>query len=126
MLHWANGAERRGVLCGADIATVNMDRKSFTFMRSFPNFIPLSAKGAQAVGAALVERLLQHADHLGREDACVGDSGRNVADLAAVKVRSRTAKREDSSEGVPLVNLHVEHLDATVGYAAVHWSRRLL
>jgi hypothetical protein len=24
----------------------NIDRKSFTFMRSFPNFIPLSAKGA--------------------------------------------------------------------------------
>ena len=34
------------MVCAADIATVNMDRKSFTFMRSFPNFIPLSAKGA--------------------------------------------------------------------------------
>jgi hypothetical protein len=53
MLHWAAGAEGRGVLCAADIATVNMDRKSFTFMRSYPNFIPLSAKGAQAIGAAL-------------------------------------------------------------------------
>jgi hypothetical protein len=53
MLHWANGAEGRGVVCAADIATVNMDRKSFTFMRSFPNFIPLSAKGAQAIRAAL-------------------------------------------------------------------------
>ena len=53
MLHWANGAEGRGVVCAADIATVNMDRKSFTFMRSFPNFIPFSAKGAQAIRAAL-------------------------------------------------------------------------
>jgi hypothetical protein len=53
MLHWANGAEGRGVVCAADIATVNMDRKSFTFMRSFPNFIPLSAKGAQGIRAAL-------------------------------------------------------------------------
>jgi hypothetical protein len=53
MLHWAKGAEGRGVLCAADIATVNMDRKSFTFMRSYPNFIPLSAKGARAIGAAL-------------------------------------------------------------------------
>ena len=53
MLHWARGAEGRGVVCAADIATVNMDRKSFTFMRSYPNFIPLSAKGARAIGAAL-------------------------------------------------------------------------
>jgi hypothetical protein len=53
MLHWAKGAGGRGVVCAADIATVNMDRKSFTFMRSYPNFIPLSAKGARAIGAAL-------------------------------------------------------------------------
>jgi len=53
MLHWARGAEGRGVVCAADIATVNMDRKSFTFMRSYPNFIPLSANGARAIGAAL-------------------------------------------------------------------------
>jgi hypothetical protein len=53
MLHWAKGAAGRGVLCAADIATVNMDRKSFTFMRSYPNFIPLSAKGARAIAAAV-------------------------------------------------------------------------
>ena len=53
MLHWAQGAEGRGVVCAADIDTVNMDRKSFTFMRSYPNFIPLSAAGARRIGAAL-------------------------------------------------------------------------
>jgi hypothetical protein len=53
MLHWAAGAEGRGVICSADIATVNLDRKSFTFMRSYPNNIPLSAKGVRAIGAAL-------------------------------------------------------------------------
>ncbi len=53
MLHWAQGAEGRGLLCAADIATVNMDRKSFTFMRSYPNFIPLSAAGARRIGAAV-------------------------------------------------------------------------
>ena len=53
MLLWAKGAEGRGVLCASDIATVNMDRKSFTFMRSYPNFIPLSAEGARKIGAAL-------------------------------------------------------------------------
>jgi hypothetical protein len=52
-LHWAGGAGGRGVLCTADMATVNMDRKSFTFMRSYPNMIPLSAKQVEAIGAAL-------------------------------------------------------------------------
>lgn len=53
MLHWAAGAEGRGVVCAADIATVNTDRRSFSFMRSYPNFIPLSEQGARAIGAAL-------------------------------------------------------------------------
>jgi glyoxylase-like metal-dependent hydrolase (beta-lactamase superfamily II) len=53
MLHWAAGAEGKGVVCSADIANVNLDRKSFTFMRSYPNNIPLSAAGVRAVAAAL-------------------------------------------------------------------------
>jgi hypothetical protein len=53
MLHWAKGAGGRGVLCASDIATVTMDRKFFTFMRSYPNMIPLSAKQVTAIGAAL-------------------------------------------------------------------------
>jgi hypothetical protein len=53
MLHWAAGADGRGVVCAADIATVNLDRKSFTFMRSYPNHIPLSQTGVRAIGAAL-------------------------------------------------------------------------
>ena len=64
MLHWAAGAEGRGVICSADIATVNLDRKSFTFMRSYPNNIPLSANGVRAIGAALApfafERAYSH------------------------------------------------------------------
>ena len=54
MLHWAAGAGGKGVVCSADIATVNLDRKSFTFMRSYPNHIPLSEKGVRAIGAALM------------------------------------------------------------------------
>ena len=53
MLHWADGAGGRGLLCSSDIATVAMDRKSFTFMRSYPNAIPVSAKQVRAIGAAL-------------------------------------------------------------------------
>jgi hypothetical protein len=32
---------------------VNMDRKSFTFMRSYPNMIPLSAAQVGAIAAAV-------------------------------------------------------------------------
>lgn len=53
MLHWAAGAEGRGVVCSADMAIANLDRKSFSFMRSIPNFIPLSAKAVKKVEAAL-------------------------------------------------------------------------
>src|SRR5262245_19947603 len=53
VLHWAKGAGGRGVLCSSDIATVTMDRKFLTFMRSYPNLIPLSAKQVSAIAAAL-------------------------------------------------------------------------
>jgi hypothetical protein len=53
MLHWAKGAGGRGILCSSDIATVTTDRKFLTFMRSYPNLIPLSAKQVEAIGAAL-------------------------------------------------------------------------
>ena len=53
VLHWAAGAGGRGALCAGDIATVAMDRKSLSFMRSYPNFIPLSATEVEAIAAAL-------------------------------------------------------------------------
>ena len=53
MLHWAKGAEGRGVLCSSDIATVTTDRKFLSFMRSYPNLIPLSAREVEGIGAAL-------------------------------------------------------------------------
>ena len=54
MLHWAAGAGGKGVVCSADMAIANLDRKSFSFMRSIPNFIPLSEKAVRTVGAALM------------------------------------------------------------------------
>jgi glyoxylase-like metal-dependent hydrolase (beta-lactamase superfamily II) len=54
MLHWAAGAAGKGVVCAADMAIANLDRKSFSFMRSIPNFIPLSADAVRAVGSALM------------------------------------------------------------------------
>jgi hypothetical protein len=54
MPHWGAGAERKGVVCSANIATVNLDWKSFAFMRSIPNHIPFSEKAVRAIGAALM------------------------------------------------------------------------
>jgi hypothetical protein len=53
MLHFAKGAAGRGLVCSGDIATVTQDRKFLTFMRGYPNFIPLSARGARAVAGSL-------------------------------------------------------------------------
>jgi hypothetical protein len=50
VLHWARGA---GILLSADIATVTTDRKFLSFMRSYPNFIPLSAREVQGIADAL-------------------------------------------------------------------------
>jgi hypothetical protein len=53
MLHWAAGAGGRGVLLSSDIATVAVDRKFLSFMRSYPNLIPLSAREVEGIGRAL-------------------------------------------------------------------------
>jgi hypothetical protein len=53
VLHWAGGAGGRGVVCAGDILSVTTDRKWVSFMRSYPNFIPLSAREVGQIGAAL-------------------------------------------------------------------------
>lgn len=53
VLHWAGGANGRGVVCSGDTLSVTTDRKWLTFMRSYPNFIPLSAKEVEHIGKAL-------------------------------------------------------------------------
>lgn len=42
VLHWAHGSEGRGALLAGDTIMVAMDRKSASFMYSYPNLIPLS------------------------------------------------------------------------------------
>ncbi len=43
VLHWAAGADGRGALLTGDSITVVADRRFVSFMRSYPNVIPLSA-----------------------------------------------------------------------------------
>jgi glyoxylase-like metal-dependent hydrolase (beta-lactamase superfamily II) len=41
VLHWAGGADGRGALFTGDSISVAADRRWVTFMRSYPNYIPL-------------------------------------------------------------------------------------
>lgn len=51
VVHWAGGAGGRGVLLSGDTIFANPDRVSVSFMRSYPNRIPLSGKVAERVAA---------------------------------------------------------------------------
>ena len=53
VLHWAAGAEGRGVLLTGDTLPVVADRRYVSFMRSFPNYVPLPAASVERI----VERL---------------------------------------------------------------------
>jgi hypothetical protein len=52
-LHWAGGAEGRGIVCTSDTATVAADRKFVSFMHSYPNLVPLPARKVKGIVRAL-------------------------------------------------------------------------
>ncbi|HET9715593.1 MAG TPA: MBL fold metallo-hydrolase [Pseudolabrys sp.] len=53
VMHWSRGAGGRGVVCAGDILSVATDRKWLSFMRSYPNFIPLSKREVEYIGMAM-------------------------------------------------------------------------
>jgi hypothetical protein len=53
VMHWTQGAGGRGALLTGDILQVTMDRKFVSFMRSYPNMIPLSKASVAAIVGAL-------------------------------------------------------------------------
>ena len=53
VLHWPTGASGKGALLTGDIITVVQDRRYVSFLRSYPNLIPL---GASAIGR-IAERI---------------------------------------------------------------------
>ncbi|HVX34782.1 MAG TPA: MBL fold metallo-hydrolase, partial [Hyphomicrobium sp.] len=53
VLHYAGGAGGKGIVCAGDILSVTTDRKWVSFMRSYPNFIPLPPRTVAAIGQAL-------------------------------------------------------------------------
>jgi hypothetical protein len=53
VLHWPHGANGRGALLTGDILQVTMDRKYVSFMRSYPNLIPLSRASVESIVSAV-------------------------------------------------------------------------
>jgi glyoxylase-like metal-dependent hydrolase (beta-lactamase superfamily II) len=53
VMHWAQGAEKRGAVLSGDLLQVTADRKFVSFMWSYPNFIPLGENAVQAIAARL-------------------------------------------------------------------------
>jgi len=53
VVHWAGGAEGRGALLTGDSISVVQDRRYVTFMRSYPNQIPLPASLVRGIVEAV-------------------------------------------------------------------------
>lgn len=53
VMHWAGGAGGKGLVCCGDILSITTDRKWVSFMRSYPNFLPLSRREVEGIGHAL-------------------------------------------------------------------------
>ncbi|MFN8418969.1 MAG: MBL fold metallo-hydrolase [Anaerolineae bacterium] len=53
VLHWASGAEGKGVLMTGDTIMVVADTRWVTFMYSYPNTIPLNRKAVERIVAAV-------------------------------------------------------------------------
>jgi hypothetical protein len=73
VLHWAAGAGGRGVLLSSDTIHGNPDRASVTFLRSYPNRIPLSPAVAERITRAVeqleFDRLYDNFSHAIDSDA---------------------------------------------------------
>lgn len=53
VLHWAGGADGKGALLTGDIIQLSPDRRTVSFMYSYPNYMPLGAAGVERIVAAV-------------------------------------------------------------------------
>ena len=53
VLHWAGGAGGQGALLTGDVIQVGQDRRTVSFMYSFPNYIPVNADTVRRIVSAL-------------------------------------------------------------------------
>ena len=73
VVHWAEGADGQGVLLSSDTIYANPDRASVSFMRSYPNRLPLSgavvARMAAHIERFTFDRLYGNFDNVISHDA---------------------------------------------------------
>ena len=84
VVHWEAGAQGRGVLLAGDSIFPGPDGKSVSFMRSFPNKIPMSAAVVDRVANTVTERPF---------DRLYGNFDGDVVDPDARAVVRRSADR---------------------------------
>jgi glyoxylase-like metal-dependent hydrolase (beta-lactamase superfamily II) len=84
VLHWPAGANVKGALLTGDIITVVQDRRYVSFMRSYPNLIPL--------GTAAIHRILETIEPFPFEEIYGGWWKANVLSDAKAAV-TRSAQR---------------------------------
>ncbi|MCU1514600.1 MAG: hypothetical protein JWO10_1690 [Microbacteriaceae bacterium] len=82
--YWDAGAEGRGVLLAGDTIFPGPDGRWVTFMRSYPNHLPLSINVTDRVASAIIER---------RFDRAYGNLG-GVVDEDARAIVRRSADRQ--------------------------------
>lgn len=84
VLHWAGGAAGRGVVCAGDILFITQDRQWVSFMRSYPNYIPLSKREVEGIGAALAPFAFETIyGHFG--DRVVEKNGKQVVEKSVMR-----------------------------------------
>ena len=60
VLHWPGGAGGRGALLTGDVIQVVLDRRHVSFMRSYPNLIPLSAGAVGKIVSSIKPLVFEH------------------------------------------------------------------
>lgn len=91
VLHWAEGAEGRGTLFTGDMLQVAPDRQSVSFLRSYPNMVPLSAN--------VVRRICARIEPFAFDRIHGAFRGRTIISGAKAAVARSAARYIDAIEG---------------------------
>ena len=94
VLHWAEGAGGRGVLLTGDTIAVVADRRYTTFMRSYPNSIPLPAAAVRRI-ADRVEPLAYDRIYAGWWESVIESGAREAVRRSAARYIRWLSGEED-------------------------------
>ena len=83
VLHWPAGAGGKGALLSGDIVQVVQDRKTVSFMRSFPNFIPMSAPAVKRIVKAALSPFPFDTIHGAFPTRTIAKDGKRVLEKSA-------------------------------------------